>query len=182
MDKNVAKDVRLPAAPTGCAGSARPSPPQNGAIPHQFKAIFGWNTLAQAELYTKAVQQRPMVPWTCWCSRPAAREWLHRVSNPKNVAMAESANLEVDGDTKHIRDLGDLIQKPNPLDMSLKSIKNDTYSTVPKEYEAIMNDLALIVGDIVHNLRFALSCLLGIVVGTDRDRFSGHYEFVKYPM
>lgn len=33
---------------------------QNGATPHQLMAIFGWRTLAQAELYTKAVQQQLM--------------------------------------------------------------------------------------------------------------------------
>ncbi|WP_375782855.1 tyrosine-type recombinase/integrase [Bradyrhizobium sp. Pha-3] len=33
---------------------------QNGATPHQLMAIFGWKTLAQAELYTKAVQQQLM--------------------------------------------------------------------------------------------------------------------------
>lgn len=33
---------------------------QNGATPHQLMAIFGWKTLAQAELYTKAVQQQMM--------------------------------------------------------------------------------------------------------------------------
>ncbi|WP_051448364.1 tyrosine-type recombinase/integrase [Bradyrhizobium sp. WSM1417] len=33
---------------------------ENGATPHQLMAIFGWKTLAQAELYTKAVQQQLM--------------------------------------------------------------------------------------------------------------------------
>jgi integrase len=30
---------------------------ENGATPHQLKAIFGWSTLKQPELYTKAVEQ-----------------------------------------------------------------------------------------------------------------------------
>lgn len=33
---------------------------QNLATPHQLMAIFGWRTLEQAELYTKAVQQQLM--------------------------------------------------------------------------------------------------------------------------
>ncbi|WP_445222197.1 tyrosine-type recombinase/integrase [Bradyrhizobium sp. Pa8] len=33
---------------------------ENGATPHQLMAIFGWKTLSQAELYTKAVQQQLM--------------------------------------------------------------------------------------------------------------------------
>jgi integrase len=31
---------------------------ENGATPHQLMAIFGWKTLEQAELYTKAVRQQ----------------------------------------------------------------------------------------------------------------------------
>jgi hypothetical protein len=31
---------------------------ENGATPHQLKAIFGWSTLKQPELYTKAVEQK----------------------------------------------------------------------------------------------------------------------------
>jgi integrase len=30
---------------------------ENGATPHQLKAIFGWSTLKQPELYTRAVEQ-----------------------------------------------------------------------------------------------------------------------------
>ena len=33
---------------------------ENGATPHQLMAIFGWKTLEQAELYTKAVRQQLM--------------------------------------------------------------------------------------------------------------------------
>jgi len=31
---------------------------ENGATPHQLNAIFGWKTLAQAEIYTKKVEQQ----------------------------------------------------------------------------------------------------------------------------
>ncbi|WP_316224390.1 MULTISPECIES: tyrosine-type recombinase/integrase, partial [unclassified Bradyrhizobium] len=31
---------------------------ENGATPHQLKAIFGWKTLQQAELYTEKVRQQ----------------------------------------------------------------------------------------------------------------------------
>ena len=31
---------------------------ENGATAHQLKAIFGWSTLKQAELYTRAAEQK----------------------------------------------------------------------------------------------------------------------------
>ncbi|MDA9445795.1 hypothetical protein XI01_03415 [Bradyrhizobium sp. CCBAU 21360] len=31
---------------------------ENRAAPHQLKAIFGWRTLSQAELYTEKVRQQ----------------------------------------------------------------------------------------------------------------------------
>ena len=39
-----------PAAPTGLRKAGATVAAENGATPHQLMAIFGWNTLAQAEL------------------------------------------------------------------------------------------------------------------------------------
>lgn len=40
------------------AGAARAA--ENGATAHQLQSIFGWRTLAEAERYTKAAEQKRM--------------------------------------------------------------------------------------------------------------------------
>lgn len=54
------KEAGVPGRAHGLRKAGATLAAQNGATPHQLMAIFGWKTLAQAELYTKAVQQQLM--------------------------------------------------------------------------------------------------------------------------
>jgi integrase len=53
-------EAKVPGRAHGLRKAGATISAQNGATPHQLMAIFGWKTLAQAELYTKAVQQQLM--------------------------------------------------------------------------------------------------------------------------
>lgn len=53
-------EAKVPGRAHGLRKAGATLAAQNGATPHQLMAIFGWKTLAQAELYTKAVQQQLM--------------------------------------------------------------------------------------------------------------------------
>lgn len=54
------REAGIPGRAHGLRKAGATMAAQNGATPHQLMAIFGWKTLAQAELYTKAVQQQLM--------------------------------------------------------------------------------------------------------------------------
>jgi integrase len=54
------KEAGVPGRAHGLRKAGATLAAQNGATPHQLMAIFGWKTLSQAELYTKAVQQQLM--------------------------------------------------------------------------------------------------------------------------
>jgi site-specific recombinase XerD len=53
-----AADLSLRCAAHGLRKAGATIAAENGATPHQLKAIFGWSTLKQPELYTKAVEQK----------------------------------------------------------------------------------------------------------------------------
>lgn len=53
-------EAKVPGRAHGLRKAGATISAQNGATSHQLMAIFGWKTLAQAELYTKAVQQQLM--------------------------------------------------------------------------------------------------------------------------
>jgi integrase len=53
-------EAKVPGRAHGLRKAGATLAAQNGATPHQLMAIFGWKTLSQAELYTKAVQQQLM--------------------------------------------------------------------------------------------------------------------------
>jgi hypothetical protein len=61
-----------PAAPTGLRKAGATVAAENGATPHQLMAIFGWNTLAQAELTSSPppgrghLRQAPMQALSLW--------------------------------------------------------------------------------------------------------------------
>ncbi|QPF81618.1 hypothetical protein IC762_17475 [Bradyrhizobium genosp. L] len=53
-------EAKVPGRAHGLRKAGATLAAQNLATPHQLMAIFGWRTLQQAELYTKAVQQQMM--------------------------------------------------------------------------------------------------------------------------
>ena len=71
--------------------------------------------------------------------------------------MADSASLKIDRASEHINELNELFNKERPFYLS---VQTDTQTRErimrPKQDEAVTNKTALIVGEIVHNLRSAL--------------------------
>ena len=51
-------EAKVPGRAHGLRKAGATIAAENGATPHQLMAIFGWKTLEQAELYTKAVRQQ----------------------------------------------------------------------------------------------------------------------------
>jgi hypothetical protein len=59
---------------------------ENGAIAHQLMAIFGWDTLKQAEVYTKAVDQKGL-----------AESSMHLIEAQKQSGTKSGPTLEASG-------------------------------------------------------------------------------------
>lgn len=87
--------------------------------------------------------------------------------------MADSALLKVDRASKHIDELNELLGKMRPFSYVIETdTKTGNRSAFPKKNEAVIDAMALIIGDVVHNLRSALDhAFWKIVCGTERERF-----------
>lgn len=71
--------------------------------------------------------------------------------------MVDSALLKVHRATEHVHELSALLQKSRPFTYVLETDTNTGHrATFAKRNETVINRAALIIGDIVHNLRSAL--------------------------
>jgi hypothetical protein len=86
--------------------------------------------------------------------------------------MTDSALLKIDRATKHVNELNELLGKTRPFSYIVET-DTDTRqrSASPKKNEAIAADMAVIIGDAVHNLRSALDHAFWDIV-YDRQRIS----------
>src|SRR5260370_25078399 len=89
------------------------------------------------------------------------------------MADADSASLKIERATKHIEELNELLRKTRPFSYTIETnAKTGERSAFPKRNEAAINAVALIIGDIVHNLRSALDHAYWVILcGTERQRF-----------
>jgi hypothetical protein len=87
--------------------------------------------------------------------------------------MADSALLKIDRAAKHIDEINKLISEMRPFGYVIKTnTKTGDRSAFPKKNEPAIDAMAVIVGDVVHNLRSALDhAYWTIVCGTERERF-----------
>jgi len=98
--------------------------------------------------------------------------------------MTNSALLKVSRAAKHVGELNELFQKKRPATFI---VKTDTYtgkrSAIGKHDEAVMNEAAVICGDIVHNLRSALDHTYWEIVSphctSDKERRNTQFPFTS---
>jgi len=96
--------------------------------------------------------------------------------------MTDSASLKISRATEHINELNVLFQKKRPFTYAVETNTNTGQrSTFAKRNEAVIDQAALICGDIVHNLRSALDHAYWDVVSpvatTDRERKNLQFPF-----
>lgn len=71
--------------------------------------------------------------------------------------MTDSASLKINRASEHVDELNKLFGKARPFSLTVKTDTKATQRILrPKNNDAIINKTALIVGDVVHNLRSAL--------------------------
>lgn len=71
--------------------------------------------------------------------------------------MTDSASLKIDRAAKHIAELNKLLEKSRPFVLVVHTnIDTRKRTLLPKRNKAIINEIGLICGDVVHNLRAAL--------------------------
>ena len=71
--------------------------------------------------------------------------------------MTDSAILKVDRAAKHVVDLNELFRKNRPFAYVIQTnTQTGERSTFAKHDETVINQAAVICGDVVHNLRTAL--------------------------
>jgi hypothetical protein len=71
--------------------------------------------------------------------------------------MADSAFLKIDRAAKHIEELNELVHQTRPFGYIIETnTETGQRSAFPTKNEAVIDAMALIIGDVVHNLRSAL--------------------------
>jgi hypothetical protein len=98
--------------------------------------------------------------------------------------MADSAFLKVDRAAKYVADLSELFRKNRPFSYCVETnTQTGQRATFAKKNEAVINEAALICGDIVHNLRTALDHAYWSIVSPrttdDREREKIQFPFSK---
>jgi hypothetical protein len=97
--------------------------------------------------------------------------------------MADSAFLKIDRAAKHIEELNELVHQTRPFGYIVETDTETGQRTAfPTKNEAVINAMALIIGDVVHNLRSALDHAYWLIVcGTERERFFSIFRSHRPP-
>lgn len=97
--------------------------------------------------------------------------------------MADSAFLKIDRATQHIKELQELVRKTRPFGYLVET-NTQTGQRVasPTKNEVVVDRMALVIGDVVHNLRSALDHAYWLIVcGTERERFFSIFKDRRPP-
>jgi hypothetical protein len=97
--------------------------------------------------------------------------------------MADSAYLKIDRAAKHIEELSELVHQTRPFGYIIETnTETGQRLAFPTKNEAVIDAMALIIGDVVHNLRSALDHAYWLIVcGTERERFFSMFRGHRPP-
>jgi hypothetical protein len=98
--------------------------------------------------------------------------------------MTDSASLKIDRAAKHVGELIELLRKKRPFRFTVSTnTKTGERSAFTKRNEAVVNEIAVISGDAVHNLRSALDHVYWEIVSphctTDQERRRVQFPFTS---
>src|ERR1700752_3986576 len=98
--------------------------------------------------------------------------------------MTDSAILKVDRAAKHVGELNELLRKKRPFQFTVSTnTKTGERSAFTKRNKAVINEIALINGDAVHNLRSALDHTYWEIVSphctSDQERRRVQFPFTS---
>jgi hypothetical protein len=100
------------------------------------------------------------------------------------LGMADSASLKIDRAAKHVAELSELLRKNRPFVLVVQTyVETGQRTAFTKKNAAVVNDIALVCGDVVHNLRSALDHAYFDIVSphctTDKERRMIQFPFTS---